>query len=414
MKEMKADHYAQLRQRYDDGSMSQAEWNGILDEYVAEDTAHRAGKVTSVPTTWETEYTFPVNEHLITRDYIRRYAFGLGDPNPLYRDSEYGTQSIYGTIIAPPIFQHAPAGSPIFPDKPEIPGLSSFYGGTENVMYTVYRPGDRIQVINKYLGIEEIKESGKPYRFFVAKSQRIISNERGEPMGRQTAIEIWTATPPGSEPSLGKDPFEGRTRPQYSVEQMEEIYQSYEDELAGKTRRGGEILYWEAVVEGEELMPLIRGPLDVLDVVSWNMGGGNHNMAFAWKWKAIKGSHARLIDPETGAARSIFDWHYQDSIAQAAGLPYAHSIGKQDEAIVATIISNWMGDDGFLKRLYCEHQVVWFLGETICVKGIVKRKYVENGEHLVDLSAWTELPDGKKCCVGEATVRLRSRAACGK
>ena len=44
------------------------------------------------------------------------------------------------------------------------------------------------------------------------------------------------------------------------------------------------------------------------------------------------------------------------------------------------------------------------------MKGKVKRKYVEDNEHLVDLDAWTELPDGKKCTVGEATVKLRSRA----
>jgi hypothetical protein len=35
---------------------------------------------------------------------------------------------------------------------------------------------------------------------------------------------------------------------------------------------------------------------------------------------------------------------------------------------------------------------------------------VENNEHLVDLDTWSELPDGKRCTVGEATVRLISKA----
>jgi hypothetical protein len=69
-----------------------------------------------------------------------------------------------------------------------------------------------------------------------------------------------------------------------------------------------------------------------------------------------------------------------------------------------------MGDDGFLRRLYCAHRVTWFLGETITTKGKVKSKYVKDNEHLVDLDVWNELPDGKKATVAEATVKLRSRA----
>jgi hypothetical protein len=319
----------------------------------------------------------------VTEDFIKKYVFAIGDSNPLYYDMEYGRRSIHGSIVAPPIFQAAVANAGCFPDKPEIPGWNAFYGGTENLMFQVVRPGDRFHVVNKYLGITEKDSGGKPYRLFTPRNQRTIYNEKNA----------------------------DRKRPRYTEEELNTIHQFYEDELKGAFRRGGEVLYWEDVVEGEELKPLIRGPLDVSDIVSWVGGAAGYVIAFGWKWNALKSDLKRcLIDPETGAHHNAIDWHYLDSMAQVAGLPYAHSTGRQNEAITANLISNWMGDAGFVKRLYCAHRVTWFLGETVKVKGKVKRKYVENDEHLVDLDTWSELPDGKKCTVGEATVKLISKA----
>jgi hypothetical protein len=409
MSENKTDDYGQLRQKYEDGTLSLAEWNQVIDDFLAED-AKRAGTVRPVPAIWETTYTFPVNEHVVTEDFIKKYAFAIGDSNPLYYDMEYGRRSIHGSVIAPPIFQAAIVNAGCFPDKPEIPGWNAFYGGTENRVFKVIRPGDRFHVVNKYLGIEEKKQTDKPYRLFTPRNQRTIYNDKGEIVGISIGNEIVQAMPPGTKKKTGEKLFADRQRPRYTEEELNVIHQFYEDELKGAFRRGGEVLYWEDVIEGEDLKPLIRGPLDVSDIVSWIGGAAGYVIAFGWKWNALRNDLKRcLIDPETGAHHNAIDWHYLDSMAQVAGLPYAHSTGRQNEAIAASLISNWMGDAGFVKRMYCAHRVTWFLGETVKVKGKVKRKYIENNEHLVDLDTWSELPDGKKCTVGEATVRLLSK-----
>ena len=49
MRETKTEDFEQLRQRWEDGTMSEAEFNGVLDEYLAEDAATRAGSVSPVP-----------------------------------------------------------------------------------------------------------------------------------------------------------------------------------------------------------------------------------------------------------------------------------------------------------------------------------------------------------------------------
>jgi hypothetical protein len=70
-----------------------------------------------------------------------------------------------------------------------------------------------------------------------------------------------------------------------------------------------------------------------------------------------------------------------------------------------------MGDDGFVKRLYVEHRGIWFHGETVRVRGKVVKRYVEKGEHLVDIEAWGELFDtATRCTAASATVKLISKA----
>ena len=50
-----------------------------------------------------------------TRDAIRHYCQGIGDPNPLYWDVSYGQRTKYGTIIAPPCFLYSVLHSTVRP-----------------------------------------------------------------------------------------------------------------------------------------------------------------------------------------------------------------------------------------------------------------------------------------------------------
>jgi acyl dehydratase len=39
---------------------------------------------------------------LASKDAIRHFCDGIGDPNPLFRDEEYAKKTRYGSIVAPP------------------------------------------------------------------------------------------------------------------------------------------------------------------------------------------------------------------------------------------------------------------------------------------------------------------------
>ena len=73
------------------------------------------------------------------------------------------------------------------------------------------------------------------------------------------------------------------------------------------------------------------------------------------------------------------------------------------------MLYNWMGDEGFLKRLDCQFRVPAIHGDALWMKGKVANKSSEGSEHLVDLEVHCENQDGLILVPGKATVRLLSR-----
>ena len=86
----------------------------------------------------------------------------------------------------------------------------------------------------------------------------------------------------------------------------------------------------------------------------------------------------------------------------------AYTLGVQQESAVAQMITNWMGDDGFLKVLDSQFRRPFYLGDTIWTKGKVVKKYIDNGEHLVDIEAGAESNRGWTTLLSKATVQLIS------
>ena len=78
---------------------------------------------------------------------------------------------------------------------------------------------------------------------------------------------------------------------------------------------------------------------------------------------------------------------------------------------VINLFTHWQGDDGFLKRLYCELRQPNQLEDTTWLKGNVVGKETSDGEHLVDIEFRAENQLGVVNTQGHATVTLPSRGA---
>ncbi len=116
-----------------------------------------------------------------------------------------------------------------------------------------------------------------------------------------------------------------------------------------------------------------------------------------------------MVDAKTGLADVPELVHMEDSRAQTIGIPGAYDYGCQRISWLDNLITNWMGDDGSLKKLDAKLKRFNIVGDTHWMKGKVVKKYIENGEHLVDIDCWGENQRGEITLPGAATVRLPSK-----
>jgi hypothetical protein len=69
-----------------------------------------------------------------------------------------------------------------------------------------------------------------------------------------------------------------------------------------------------------------------------------------------------------------------------------------------------MGDDGFLRRATCKIRRHNPEGDILFIKGKVKRKFVENGRHLVEIEQEARNQDDELSVLGTGIVELPSRS----
>lgn len=393
-------------------NLSDSDWNKKLDEHIAIFNEGRGEVKVPLPphAIMDNEYERGINNKLVTEDLIRHFADAIGDPNPLWRDPSYAAGTRWGGIIAPPLYESCISYGSSFGGRLRVPGVARLAAGNGHDYFKPIRPGDTFTVYDKYMGFEEKEAPGKAYRLFIENVPRYFINQREEIAAVATHRNIYMATPPGKRKQRSNKPYADKKRYHFSKEELEIIYRGYEEQLAGVGRRGAETRYWEDVVEGEEIRPVVKGPYDVCDA-SARTTVSCYSYSFAIKWAAMrKHLQHHPIDPETGDYRFRRDWHYSDRAARLFDIPYANVAGIHNEMMLVHLITDWMGDDALVKSMDSQDRRMNFLGDMTWVKGKVARKYVQNNEHLVDLDVWGENQDGVVHTKSTAIVKLISKA----
>jgi hypothetical protein len=70
-----------------------------------------------------------------------------------------------------------------------------------------------------------------------------------------------------------------------------------------------------------------------------------------------------------------------------------------------------MGDDGFLQKSKCPIRRPNPDGDVLFIDGIVRRKFVEDGKHLVEIDQRAQTHRGELSASGSAVVELPSRSS---
>lgn len=337
---------------------------------------------------------------VITKDSVRHCADGIGDfRNPLWRDEEYCRKTRFGSIIAPPWFLYGVcyitgmrAGG--------LPGVHAFHSGGDWLWLAPMKVGDVIAPTYRPVEIVD-KKSEFAGRSLIVYAESIFTNQRDEEVAKGIGWSIRVERSAAAE----KGKYSGVRYHQYTPEELKKVLEDVKNEkVQGRTPR-----YWEDVTIGDEITPVVKGPLSASDMMSWEtavLGGEAHAFAIrhfrahpAWSYK----------DPKTGARDAIAQVHEQDSTAEGIAIPAAYDLGSQRNSWVMQGVTNWVGDDGWLKALYCEYRRFNIYGDTQWIKGKVVDKFVKDGEHLVRLDVWCENQRGETTAPGKALAVLPSR-----
>lgn len=115
------------------------------------------------------------------------------------------------------------------------------------------------------------------------------------------------------------------------------------------------------------------------------------------------------------AASGDFDpIHYDKDFALAQKLPDIIVNGRFKLALLAQLMTNFMGPHGRLRKISARHQGMDIVGRNLTAKGTVTKKYSQGEEHLVDCDIWVENPEGEKTSLGSATITLPSQDELGR
>lgn len=338
----------------------------------------------------------------VTVDTIRNFCNGIGDLNPLYRDSEYGRNSRYASVIAPAMFPMAYGW--LGRTRWGLPGVHGFYAGNDWELFRNLRPGDRISAEERVVAVDE-RQSEFSGRLVIQYVEAHFVNQHDDLIAR---VLGW-CTRHERKASVDKGKYKDIKKHEYTAEELAAIDKAVVEE--DKNICGRNIRYWEDVQEGEELTPMARGPLSMMDTMGFLVGcGRGHTHGVVMK-EAVKHPGHFFRNPEAGGGVEYTGiGHHRESVAKEVGVPGTYDYGPQRSAWVATLVTNWMGDAGFLKRIKTELRRFNTMGDTTWCKGKVVKKYMQDGYGLVDIDVWAENQRGEKTVTnGGATVMLPSK-----
>lgn len=365
---------------------------GVLTEQALEEFRKRIGIKLRIPNLY--------NE-LASRDAIRHFANGIGDPNPLWREEEYARNTKYGRIIAPPSWLYS-----VFPTwvLQGLPGVHAFHSGNDWEFYLPVYEGDRIKPECIFTGFEE-KSSQFSGRFIMEYQEARFYNQREELVAK---AKSWL---------VRAERHSARQKGKYSSIQLphpwtEEELRRIEDEILAEKPRGSEPRWWEDVEVGQELEPVTKGPFGMTDIVAFCAGSAPVTMLAHGMALALYRRHPAWAfrDPETMALEPIYSVHYNKVAANAAGLPYPYDVGVQRQSWLIHFLTNWIGDDGWIKRNYAEYRRFVYFSDVVRFTGKVTKKYVdEDGECCVDVETHGFNQRGEDTIPGRATLVLPSR-----
>jgi acyl dehydratase len=334
---------------------------------------------------------------------IRRWAtYSIGDDNPLWSDEEYGRRSRWGSVIAPPTFLYTIDSTIV---APGLRGIQWIYGGTRWRHHRPVRVGDRITARARLTKVQE-KSGARARRLVIQTGEVEYVNQRDELVARAEADVMRIPRRTSGKGMVGFDERKAAGRQVWTPEQIEKIRLAYLNE----ERRGAEPRYWEDVNVGDDLPTVVKGPLTLVDIMAFYVGRRNTYPPLKLAFQERERHPANVyVSPSTGIPMHPAAGHFDEEIAHEVGMPGAYDQGWMRANWIGHLVTNWCGDDGWVKELDVRLEQPNLVGDATWCTGTVVSKRVVDGERLVELSCRGTTQRAEQNMSGRALVRLPSR-----
>ena len=342
------------------------------------------------------------------------FAFGYGDDNPLWHDPEYGKTTRWRGQIAPPLYLHSTGVNEAPPfESPELKNLfRGLFRGVGKYFSAVswewFRPlyaGDPVFEDGRTtVDVTERTSSFTGGRVVVETYRSTFVGRSGEIFGVNHESYVNAERSGSRDTSRHADV----KRQHYSPEDIARIDEDY----AAEERRGPQERWWEEVAVGDELPPVVKGPLTVLDLISFHMaaGWGSYGIGpLRYGSQRRQRMPAFYVADEYGVPDVVQRMHWDSMWAEAIGLPAPYDVGQMRVQWLSHLVTNWMGDDAWLWKLRLDLRGFNFMGDTQWCTGEVTEKHLA-GEHCVaELALRATSQRGEETTIGQATVILPSK-----
>ncbi len=369
---------------------------------------------------------------------IAKYARHWDPYNPLYNDREYAKGTIWGDVIALPcyVFEENMGYFPMLDDKAGKFGDVFYYandGGDVELFAPVYA-GDTLRIVKEDQAVKDVTaKDGDIYRRLDLFGKHAMYNQRDELIGRGLSYArnaMIRYTDGGKVPSEFEKTFEWLDSiPEVHITTDEEwdfIKSLWKKELI----RGNATLYWEDVSIGDEPAWACPGPVSDIDMIRLH-GEMLLGMPDTRGWMEMG---VPLLKDAYGQYLHMIARHYSYCRNPKSRAVFFNFTGRN---FILRMVSNWMGDDGFIRRFNWRFQNLFkcmsdnrpgeeylnlvpymkgkyvnrhgMEGDTPVCKGYVTDKYIKDGEHLVDMTCWAETLDKDIIQVVFCTVKLPTR-----
>lgn len=333
-------------------------------------------------------------------DAVRHFCWGIGDDNPLFCDPAYGRASAGGTGLAPGCFLYTVDTTVV---APKLRGIQWLYGGTDWEWFEPIRHRDSFSVRARLLDAVE-KHGSKARAFIIQTGEVLYTNQHGKLVCRALGH---TARTPRAHAKDGLQ-YAPREPHRYSVEELQHLAHALDSE----DLRGAHPRYWDEQRVGSTLPPLLKGPLNITDMICWYAGGGHsyqaHRLAHLHR---LRHPADAFINAATGAQDSAARGHTESKMAHEVGMPGGYDVGPQRISWLGQLLSNWMGDAGFVRRLSVRVRRPNVFGDVSWCTGTLTDKRLEDGVPVVELALAVVNQLNETTATGTALVALPARAA---